>query len=135
MEHIIAFNREVADLVKRFPEHQAIKVIEKYIVKCKPSSYYMALDYLGFQLGMEYQAIPIHDNERDEVEGYILAIKFRKGNPLHEVGEDGVWVKPLRHDPMPSYSKCHTVLAKEYVYTLMQVTDLEKYVLDDDMVV
>lgn len=118
--------------MSRFPEHPAIKAIEKYRAKCRTQSYYMVLDYLGLKLGMEYQVLHICDLDTDEV-GYIPAIKFSEGNPLIEVGEDDVKVKQLKHVPMPSYSKCHDFVAKEYVYTLMQVTNLEKYALGDAM--
>lgn len=121
MDYIIAFNKTIRDLTKQIPNNETLIQINEYMNKQGKSCYYQALDDLGFRLGIEYHYEQLVEN--DEIVGYYPTIKYRIGNPLNNKS----FTKRLRYDSFKNQKQCFAFLAKEYVYTLMNVPSLQAY--------
>lgn len=118
MKHIDHFNKSIKKMYEQMPTDITLGVIEKYRRTWNYLDYYQTLDRLGFKLGIEYVVQQVFNEDEGEV-SFVPSIKLQKDNPLNGQFE----VIELRE--FKSVAKAYSYIAKEFVYRLMNIRDLE----------
>lgn len=117
-----AFNQRIKKFLLEEPESTASKTIRR-IEKFNPNfnSYYQLFDDFAFELGLGMIASEIV-NKNYKTIGYIPSIKYYLDNPLNEEPR----IDKLISESLPlSLNKCYEFLAKELLYRIMNISNLE----------
>ncbi|HCQ16826.1 MAG TPA: hypothetical protein DIU20_11220, partial [Cryomorphaceae bacterium] len=78
-------------------------------------------DDFAYRLGISIQAIEVTDQKSGKVKGYLPCLKYYPNNPLNEESRlDHLTSNTLKEN------KCYELLAKELLYRIMRIKDIEK---------
>lgn len=122
MNHIEYFNASVNQLMIQGPHNSTLAIVQNFKLKGNYPDFYQALDSLGFKIGIEYLVQQVWDDASGEVKSYVPALKLHDGNPL--TGKFEV----IEFAEFKSAAKAYAYVAKEQVYKLMSIPDLEQLV-------
>ncbi|TPN87400.1 hypothetical protein [Aquimarina algicola] len=120
-----AFNSRIKKFLREQPESNASKKILE-IEKFDPQfqSYYQLFDELTYELGLRIVALE-RPSKTGKTIRYIPSIKYFPDNLLNEEPR----VDKLINEVSPlSLSKCYKHLAKELIYIIMKVSNLEEII-------
>jgi len=120
MKHIESFNRFIKGMFEQNPSDKTLAVIENFRQKGNYKDYYTALDSLGLRVGVEYLVQPVWEEESGDTISYIPSIKLHKDNPL--TGKFEI----IEFSELKSVNKAYEYVAKEQVYRLMNIPNLEE---------
>lgn len=121
-----AFNRRIKKFLSENPESTAskkIKILEKFNPKFQ--SYYELFDSLLLELGIS-MIIDEKVTKKSRTIGYIPSLEYHTGNMLKE--KSGV-VQLINENSPLSLNKCYDNLAKNLLYRLMKVPNLEQLIM------
>jgi len=119
--YIKAFNKSIENLIKQTPQDETLCTISKYKAKWASKDYYNTLDAIGFKVGIEYLVANVNDDNTDDTIGYMPILKFHKNNPLTQKYDE------VEFSTYPSIDKAYAYIAKEHIYRLRRVTNLERF--------
>ncbi|WP_147294188.1 hypothetical protein [Pontibacter diazotrophicus] len=123
------FNREVADLIRRYPSWKASVVISEYMKQHSEKNCYEALQRLGAGIGIEHHVMEVISPRTGKVKGYWPSIKYSEGNPRNGRKH----IMKFMHAPYQCPIKCHDYLARQYVYELNDTPNLAKHVFRENV--
>jgi hypothetical protein len=116
------FNRSIKELFRLNPSNKTLTIIEDFRKRFGFKDYYQTLDSLGFKVGVEYLVQQVWDEERSCVHSYIPSLKLHTNNPL--TGKFEI----IELSEFKSINKAYGYTAKEQVYRLMEISNLEKFI-------
>ena len=121
-----SFNKRINRFLIEQPESNASKTIRQ-IELLNPGfkSYYGLFDDFAFKLGVSINADEI-GNKNHKTIGYIPSITYHSNNLLKEEPRDHRLISEV--SPL-SLNKCFDYLAKELLYRIMRVPDLDKVIM------
>lgn len=120
-----SFNRRIKRFLTEQPQSTASTTIRQ-VVMLNPGhkNYYSLFDSFSFRLGIGIIAQGII-NKNGKTIGYVPSIKYYPGNSLKEEPR----VESLISETAPlSLSRCYEYLAKELLYRIMRVPDLNSLI-------
>lgn len=125
MNHEQAFSLKIKNLINAQPKSSLAQLIEQLTENDKKArNYFELLDQFARKLGLEIRATEIL-NKNGNVSGYIPAFNYLPINAFgHKTGLNVL----ISHDSTLSINKCYTLLAKELIYKIMLLPDLENQI-------
>lgn len=128
MRNIAAFNKSAQEVVKLNRSNEVILLIQKYMQYYQPGDYFNALQNLGNNIGLEYNIIEIVSKKTGKAISFRAAINYHAGNPVN----GKALTKKFMDAPFKSSVKCYDYMARQYIYTLMDIPKLAPFVFKTD---
>jgi hypothetical protein len=125
-----AFNKRIADYKTKSQNPLFAEVVNIVVARFKGGrihlkNYYYIFDSVLVDIGVHFNVIPYYKDEYSEkVIGYLPLIRYCDNNKINQEPREEYLVD--RNNFYKSERKCWAFLAKELVYMLMRVDDLEE---------
>lgn len=88
-------------------------------------SYYAVFDNFSFKIGLSIVTSHVSDEKTGDSMGFIPYIRYLPNNLLEEEPRDQ---NLIGHSSPLNLSDCYSLLAKELLYVIMRIKDLENVI-------
>lgn len=117
-KHIIAFDKEVNELLSQFKGNLIIEEYKKYKSIWAQKSHYFVVDSFTFELGLGMSFIPVYElKDNEKLLGFEPKIKYY---PQNVFGKEASTVAFSNNISIyKSLAKCYSFMARQFFYLLL----------------